>query len=518
MKEADLLVIGAGIAGGTAALRAADMGMDVIVLSHLQESEINTNTSWAQGGIVYRGREDSTELLIGDIQRAGVGICRDDALKFMAEHGPEIVRKFLIERCGIEFDRQADGSLHFTAEGAHSCPRVLHVQDATGRAIAKRILDEIRKHPRIELYEDTTAIDLVMRGYHTRTTKDIYLPQRCMGAYALLATQKRVETFVARETILATGGLGQIYLHTTNPPKTRGDGLAMAYRVGARVINLEYIQFHPTALYMLNRPRYLITEALRGEGAKLVDPQGRQFMGRYHELGELAARDVVARAIHEEMLIHGEPCMYLDISERDATWIKERFPNIYSLCLRFGIDITQQPIPVVPAAHYSCGGILVDLSGHSNIDGLRAVGEVSCTGIHGANRLASTSLLEAVTWGYNAAEDVYSERKLHPLVALDSIQPWETEKEETDPALIQQDWLTIQYTMWNYVGLVRTTHRLNRAIQILRELQYEVEYFYRRAFPSDAVIGLRNGVQTALAVTYSAYRNRKSLGTHFRPS
>ncbi len=518
MKKSDVLVIGAGAAGCSAALRAADLGLSVVMLSHVERPTEDSNTSWAQGGIAYRSEADSAAILAQDIQFAGAMICRDEAVALLAERGPEVVRELLIERCGVVFDRNPEGELHFTAEGAHSLARVLHVKDATGRYLSQGLLHEVQKHPNITIYYGATAIDLIMRGYHTEDAKDIYLTPQCLGVYAMFPDTRQVKAFVARETLLATGGLGQIYHHTTNPERARGDGVAMAYRVGARVIHLEYIQFHPTALYIPNTPRFLISESVRGEGGWLVNRQGNRFMKDYHELAELAPRDVVARAIHEEMLETGEDCVFLDVSHLDAGWLVERFPNIYQLCQDFGIDLREQPIPVVPAAHYSCGGIAVDLDGRTNIPGLRAIGEVSCTGVHGANRLASTSLLEAITWGVLAAESAAHEQHLHPDPTSYQVRPWELQTEAPDPALIQQDWMTIQYTMWNYVGLVRSNRRLKRALQILRELQFEVESFYRHTFPSDEVIGLRNGVQTALAVTHAAYRNRKSLGTHYRVS
>lgn len=518
MKQSDLLVIGAGAAGCSAALCAADLGLSVAILSHVAKPSEASNTSWAQGGIVFRGKGDSPEVLAQDVQVAGALICRDEAVALLSERGPEVVRELLIERCGVPFDCGADGELHFTAEGAHSHARVLHVEDATGRYISRGLLDEVQKHPNISVYPGLTAIDLIMRGYHTANPKDIYTNPQCLGVYALDPEAHVVETFLARETILATGGLGQIYHHTTNPERARGDGVAMAYRVGARVIHLEYIQFHPTALYVRHAPRFLISEAVRGEGGLLLNSRGERFLKGYHKLAELAPRDVVARAIHEEMLQSGEDFVLLDVSHLDSGWLVERFPNIYQLCQRYNIDLTSEPIPVVPAAHYSCGGIAVDLEGRTNIPGLRAAGEVSCTGVHGANRLASTALLEAITWGVQAAESAFRERELHPDPSSYDVRDWELCTETPDPALIQQDWMTIQYTMWNYVGLVRSKKRLKRALQILRELQFEVESFYRNTFPSDDVIGLRNGVQTALAVTHAAYRNHQSLGTHFRVS
>ncbi len=511
----DLLIIGAGAAGCAAALRAADLGLNVTLLSSLRDPADGSNTSWAQGGIIYRGIDDSPESLASDISTAGANICRDEAVHLISTRGPEIVRDLLIERCKVPFDETPDGSLHFTEEAAHACPRIIHVEDATGRAIAEHLIREVRTNKQITFLENVTAVDLIMRGLHTKNPKDVYNRPRCLGAY-VLGSGEKVDPIVARETILATGGLGQIFLHTTNPRGARGDGVAMAYRAGARVVNLEYVQFHPTSLYHRTAPRFLLSESMRGEGAILVDGAGRPFMKKYHPLAELAPRDVVARAIHEEMMASNEPCMYLDISHKPADWVRTRFPTIHKTCLRYGIDITAQPIPVVPAAHYSCGGVAVDMHGRTNVTGLRAIGEASCTGVHGANRLASTSLLEAITWGFQAAEGIANDVEEHPIVDQSEVKTWELESEEVDPALIHQDWLTIKLTMWNYVGLERTSRRLNRALKILRDLQFEVESFYRLAKVTDPVVGLRNGIQTALAVTHAAYRNRESRGAHYR--
>lgn len=513
--QSDLLIIGVGAAGAACALRAADLGLSVVAITSSRAPDKGSSSSWAQGGIIFRGTDDPPELLMADIQRAGVGICNPEAVSLLAHRGPDIVQELLIDRCQVPFDREG-AALDLTEEAAHSRPRIIHVEDATGRAISTHLIQEMLRHPNIRLVQGAAAIDLIMRGYHTRNPHDLYGRPRCLGAYVLNQDTGEADTYVARETVLATGGLGQIFLHTTNPAKSRGDGVAMAYRAGARVIHLEYVQFHPTALYHRLAPRFLLSESMRGEGAHLIDRQGRPFMQKYHELKDLAPRDVVARGIHVEMLEQGEDCMYLDISHHDADWIRTRFPMIYSYCKNYGIDLTSEPCPVVPAAHYSCGGVSVDLHGHTNVMGLRAVGETSCTGVHGANRLASTSLLEAITWGYQAAEGVLSERAENPIPSVEDVIPWQFENEEVDPTLIQQDWNTIRMTMWNYVGLVRKRKNLDRALKILRELQYEIEYFYRRARLTDDVIGLRNGVQTALAVTHAAYRNRDSKGGHYR--
>jgi L-aspartate oxidase len=362
-----------------------------------------------------------------------------------------------------------------------------------------------------------SAVDLLTLSHHSLDPVDVYEPPTCFGAFVLLRDTGEVVPIFARETVLATGGLGRLFLHTTNPNGARGDGIAIAYRAGARVINLEYIQFHPTALYHPQAERFLISESVRGEGGELIRRDGTRFMKRYHPRGSLAPRDVVARAIHEEMLERGEECVYLDITHRDPEWVRHRFPHIHAKCLEHGIDITRQPIPVVPAAHYSCGGVAVDLEGRTSMRRLRAVGEVSCTGLHGANRLASTSLLEGLVWGTAAGESIAREMKRRrEAPRTPRIEPWRHETEPVDPALILQDWLTIKHTMWNYVGLMRTTKRLERALAFLRELQLEIEEFYARARLSDALLGLRNGCQAAVAVTYAAIQNRVSRGCHYR--
>jgi L-aspartate oxidase len=336
-----------------------------------------------------------------------------------------------------------------------------------------------------------------------------------VGAYAFDQATRRVETIMARETILATGGLGRIFLHTSNPAGACGDGVAMAYRAGARCINMQFVQFHPTTLFVGDE-RFLISESLRGEGARLADERGREFMRDYHPDGSLAPRDVVARGIHQMMHETGAPCAYLDISHKNAAWVRTRFPRIYDKCREVGIDITAQPIPVVPAAHYSCGGVAVDGCGRSSLQRLRAVGEVSCTGLHGANRLASTSLLECLVWGTRAGEDAAAAIAKGGEYYLPEIAPWQHETEPVDPALVAQDWLTIRQTMWNYVGLVRSRKRLDRAHQILRELHLEIGRFYAQSELGDALVGLRNGVQTALVVLLAAMEARTSAGCHYR--
>jgi len=510
----DVLVIGTGVGGCATALAAARNGAKVIIISNSSDL-IESSSAQAQGGIIYKGVNDSPELLTRDIMTAGCNINYPPAVKQLVTYGPKLVKEMLIDELKVPFDRHPDGSLDLTEEAAHSIPRIIHATDLTGKAVVEQMIKSVQNEKNIEILTSATAIDLLTLSHHSLNPRDVYEPPTCVGAFVLLQNEQQVIPIFAKETVLATGGLGQLYLHTTNHPNARGDGIAMASRANVRLINLEYIQFHPTALYHPQAKRFLISESVRGEGGVLIRRNGETFMERFHPQGCLAPRDVVARAIHDILVSYNEPCVYLDISHKPADWIRQRFPNIYRTCLEYGIDITKEPIPVVPAAHYSCGGIAVDLKARSSMRRLRAVGEVSCTGVHGANRLASTSLLEALVWGTFAGNDIADLIKKETYY-FPEIAEWECQHEEVDPALIVQDWLTIKYTMWNYVGLVRTAKRLNRAKQILRELQMEVESFYARAVLSDQLLGLRNGVQTALDVLFACIENRQSLGCHYR--
>ncbi|MBN1900575.1 L-aspartate oxidase [Candidatus Sumerlaeota bacterium] len=513
--KTDVLVIGCGIAGAIAALTAADQGARVLVVTGMGDL-MEGNTAYAQGGIIYKSPHDSPELLTKDIIRAGAGRCHVPAVELLAEKGPALVKKLLIDKYAIPFDQDEKGRLDFTTEGAHSLSRVIHVADWTGKAIIRSLVSALKTHPGIRILKNTTAVDILTLSHHSRNPGDIYREPMCVGIYALNQKKGWVFPIFAKETILATGGLGQIYLHTTNPRVARGDGIALAYRAGVRLINLEYVQFHPTTLFQEDEKRFLITESLRGEGGILIRRNGERFMDDIHPMGSLAPRDIVARAIQDVMLAHNEPCVYLDVRHLNPDWARVRFPNVYNNCAEYGIDITKKPIPVVPAAHYSCGGIAVDLMGRASLKRLWAVGEVSCTGVHGANRLASASLLEGLVWGYEAGRQSSLNIRRKNDYYFPSIEKWIHEKETVDPALIYQDWLTIKYTMWNYVGLTRTSKRLERALHILRELQQEVERFYKRGALSDGLIGLRNGVQTAMAVLFAAQQNRETRGCHFR--
>ena len=522
--KTDILIIGAGIAGSTAALTAAKKGCNVILLTRKNLTIKDSSTVRAQGGIVYRGKKDTPKKLAEDIIKAGAGRCCPETVNYLSKTGPKLVKEFLIDKLKVPFDKNERGNLDLTQEGAHGISRIIHCKDSTGKSIAEGLYKAVKQNSKIKVLEDYTAIDLLTTSHHSQNKIDVYRPITCVGAYVLNNKSKKIKEILAKETVLATGGLGQVYLYSTNGSSARGDGYAMALRTSARIANMEFVQFHPTTLFGSDADNFLITEALRGEGAELKDETGRKFAKKYHPLGSLAPRDVVARAINSEMLKRHQQSMFLDISHKPAAWIKERFPTIYKKCLEHKIDITKMAIPVVPAAHYSCGGIMVDKVGKSSIPRLRAIGEVSCTGVHGANRLASVSLLEALVWGIETGKNIASEifqnknnkNKSKNKYYFPPVSEWIEKKEKIEPALIEQDWMIIKHTMWNYVGLVRSGRRLRRAQIILRELQTEVEIFYRGAEMNDEVIGLRNGLQTARAILYAAIRNPESCGCHYK--
>jgi len=523
MRTTDVLIIGSGVAGVSAALslaRNTDLKIDIITNSHdPQES----NTRYAQGGIVGMGVDDTPELLVKDILTAGAGASLPMAASLLAKEGPVALHQILIETCGVKFDVEEGGAINWIREAVHSRRRIAHVGDTTGQAIITKMLEKLSEYSNVTLVPDLTAIDLITFPHHSRDPLTAYQPITCHGAYVFEQNSRMVHRCLAGVTILATGGLGRIFSNTTNPIKARGDGIAMAHRAGALIINAEYIQFHPTALSTPGMEGFLISEAVRGEGGVLLTPDGKPFMVEYSpEWKDLAPRDVVARAIQHQMETHGYSHALLDIaSHMDVDAIRERFPNIHDTCLQAGIDITREPIPVVPAAHYFCGGVAVDEWGRSAIHNLYAVGEVSCTGVHGANRLASTSLLEGLLWGQRSAVNIgriLSGNDRETIPGRDDIPPWDESNltVDADPALIQGDMQTIQNIMWHYVGLIRSGDRMSRAIRELRHLQNEIETFYRTTRLDDGLIGLRNAVETALVVAQAARHNRHSRGCHYR--
>ena len=516
--ETEVLIIGCGIAGCTAALNLADAGVPVTVVTRARAPE-DSNTYWAQGGIIYQGVDDAPALLAQDVLQAGAGHSYAPAVEILAEQGPAAVRRVLLDRVNVPFDRKENGELSLALEGGHTIPRIIHAADATGKAIEIALLNALRQHPNVRLLTNHTAVDLLTPAHHSRDRLAVYATNTCIGAYLFDREGERVVRCLAKKTILATGGLGQIFLRTTNPTGSRGDGLAMAYRAGVRIINAEFIQFHPTAFYQPQAASFLISEAVRGAGARLVDAAGKPFMDKYDPVWkDLAPRDVVARSIHREMLTNDVPNVYLDLrSYVPRAEILSHFPTIYERCLQQGIDLTRDLVPIVPAAHYFCGGIWVDEWGQTDHQQLYAVGEVACTGVHGANRLASTSLLEGLVWGERTAHHILTNLAATPMPVAATIPAWRDDGVETaDPALISQDMSSIKHIMWNYVGLARTTARLARALRDLRQLEIEIEQFYRKTCLSDELIGLRNAVRTALIVANAAWSNRSSVGCHYR--
>lgn len=513
-----VVVLGTGIAGLSSALAAADLGADVLVVSRSCEASA-TNTARAQGGIIFQGRDDSPELMARDILNAGAGYGLPEAVDFLAERGPGLVQKWLVERLGVPFDRNPNGELDLALEGAHSVQRVLHAADRTGDAIEQALLEAVAQHPRIRVELGYLGVDLLTIHHHSQRAEDRHsLANRCVGVYLLDSRTNHVHTVLADVTVLATGGAGGLYLHSSNYPGIIGSGFAMASRAGARLLNLEFVQFHPTCLYSPGAPRFLVTEALRGAGAHLVNRRGERFMNRYHPSGELATRDVVARAIVNEMHHTDTECVFLDLGERGAE-LAARFPTVASACERYGVHMDQERIPVVPAAHYTCGGIVSDLEGRTTIPGLFAVGEVACTGVHGANRIASSSLLEGLVFGVTAGERAADTATRNPLSRelVDAVPDWTPVggPSDEDPALIAQDWSAVRHTMWNYVGIVRTRQRLERAVADLRHQLVRLTSFYKSTPISATLVDLFHGCTAAGLIADAARRNPISVGCHY---
>lgn len=515
LLKTDVLVIGCGIAGASMALETAKCGLRVIVITKHSEPQ-ESNTFYAQGGIVSLGLDDRPDLLKDDIIQTGDGINNPEAVNILAEEGKTLVDRILIKELKIPFSRSSPDALDYAQEAGHTRRRILHVKDTTGRTIEERFIQALKSYSNVTILTDHTAVDLLTVPHHSKNPVSFYREPHCIGAYILDNLTQKVKTVFAPYTILATGGCGSVFLYTSNPKGAIGDGYAMAYKAGARLVNMEYIQFHPTSLFHRDADGFLISETVRGEGARLKTKQGLTFMDN-HRMKEMAPRDEVTRAIYEEMTNSNSNYVYLDLASYTKVDIKKRFPNIYRTCLEYGIDITRQPIPVVPAAHYCCGGVLVDVWGESSLKGLYAVGEVACTGLHGANRLASTSLLEGLVWGVRASRRIVSTFNPKTHYKPSDIHAWYYPKmeEEIDPALINQDWLSIKSTMWNYAGIIRTTKRLERARADLNYLRHRIEKFYKEARMEPKIVGLKHGIQVALLITSAALGNPVSRGSHF---
>ncbi len=507
----DCLVLGAGLAGSGYALHAAKAGFKVELLSLGEPRQANSD--WAQGGIIYDTNPDPRQLT-RDILAASDGTANLAAIDQLVREGPAAVKELLLDELQVGFDRDAAGELDLAREGGHSARRIIHAKDATGHAILESVVRRIAATGGITRRPGFAAVDLLTLSHNSADARDRYAPLTCFGCYALDAATGEVVAFVAKKTILATGGLGGIFLHTTNQPGSVGHGVAMAYRVGARLIDLEYVQFHPTVFIPPGAPPFLITEALRGEGAVLVDARGRPFMAGVHPLGSLAPRDVVARAIKQHLATTGEACAYLELSALKPEFIRERFPGIYQRCLAGGLDITREKIPVVPAAHFSCGGVHTDRHGRTNVRHLNAIGETACTGLHGANRLASTSLLECLVSAKATAAADGAELRAENFHRPEP-KGWTSPAKVADPMLVRQDLHQIRTTMWNYAGIIRSPRRLARARGMLLELREDIQAFYRDCQPSRELIELRNAVQTALLVVHAASLNPVSKGCHF---
>ncbi len=518
--DSDFLIIGSGIAGLSFALKVAPYGTVCLVT---KKAAMESNTNLAQGGIAsVFDRLDSFDLHIADTLASGDGLCNPDVVEMVVKNGPDRIRE-LVE-LGVRFNQEPEkgGSgapiFDLGREGGHSRNRILHAMDMTGAEVERVLVEMVRQNDRITLFEDHIAIDLIIASNRMKRGQVITThEEQCCGAYVYDRTAGVVKTFAARVTLLATGGAGKVYLYTSNPDIATGDGIAMGFRAGATVANLEFVQFHPTCLYHPEAKNFLISEAVRGEGGVLVDASGRPFMERYDPLKDLACRDVVARAIDTELKRSGEESVFLDISHRDAAFVRSRFPNIYEKCLGLGIDMTAEPIPVVPAAHYMCGGVVTDMDGRTDIRHLFAVGETACTGLHGANRLASNSLLEALAYADRAARRAIAQIREAGESLRPQVPAWdEVGTTDSDEAImVTHNWDEIRRFMWNYVGIVRSDKRLDRAHRRIEIIKNEIRQYYWDFRISGDLIELRNIAVVAELIITCAMHRKESRGLHF---
>ncbi len=514
--KSDYLIIGSGIAGLSLALKASQVGTVTIVT---KKDKMDASTNFAQGGIAsVLDPKDSFDLHIADTIESGAGLCNEEVVRMVVTNGPDMIRELISLGVNFSHNKKHAEKLDLTREGGHSRRRIVHTEDLTGQEVERSLIQNVERNKNITIYENHMAIDLITtsksikRGISTNETHET-----CWGAYILDINTGQVKTFLAKVTVIATGGAGKVYLYTTNPDIATGDGVAIGYRAGANVANMEFVQFHPTCLYHPMAKNFLISESVRGEGGRLIDKRGNHFMERYHPLKDLALRDIVARSIDAELKKSGDKCVYLDISHRPKDFIKTRFPNIYKRCLGLSIDITQKPIPVVPAAHYMCGGLLTDKHCRTNITNLYAIGEVACTGLHGANRLASNSLIEALVFAKSAFEDSAKMISDRGVYKFPPVPMWDTGSatDSDESVVVSHNWDEVRSTMWSYVGIVMTNKRLVRAKRRIELIQQEIKDYYWDFIITRDLLELRNLATVAELIITSATMRKESRGLHY---